>query len=192
MNDYFNGPCLPTCPDRTPLVSPDLGALIYSRLRITQIESVKMACADWLCQKNDGLAFYLGIRGRGYNSQEKAAIATDQHVVANIRCPFHLSDGGSLIGGCCSTIEYALDGNNKTFLWLPTYLMKRFDEPALIYLIDTRQVADAKIALATVREDFPIVVPGLPYLVGEETHQADVLRNSPDQTEVVLPNGRIV
>jgi len=136
------------CPAKVPIVSQWLARRLVYALPADRLQAVLLRSLEWLTARHEGLHIYVGITGRAYTREEKAAIAHETAVVAELICPLR-GTNGCLLGGLGAEYSPALEMYHKPFGFLPSLVAKYGDGRLYKDLAASGTIADAKIALLT-------------------------------------------
>ena len=143
------------CPARVPIVSTGLAQAVAGRVPPLARQGILDRAIGWLTDHHPGLTLTEGIVGRPYTVAERVAIAGDLWAVERTPCPFatHL---GCCLGGLTDDAGWARDARRTDLRWLPSALVRIWDNGVLQSLARAHLIADAKLAGLTRHGDFPM------------------------------------
>lgn len=135
----------PNCPNKVPVVSPELVKRIVERLSPAERLVACNRAALWILTRHPGLTVYEGVHGRAYHPDEQLMIALEVGIVAETPCPFH-SEMGCCLGGCATQREWAREPSVGHYLFLPNGILRLLEGPAVVRMLARHVIADAKTA----------------------------------------------
>ena len=142
------------CPTNVPVVSQELACHLVVLMPLDKRTRVAVKAMEWLVERHEGLSLYEGVNGRQYTTEERNAIALETPVVAALPCPFYAPDklGRCVVGGLGKRYNSRDELGKAPYGFLPAMLMRMIDRPGYRTLVQSRTVADAKVAMVTRNE----------------------------------------
>lgn len=132
-----------------------LAAAVAKRIPPVARTGIVDRAVAWLTEQHPGLTLYAGIIGRMYAPDERIAVAADLWAVERTPCPFH-GPLGCTLGGLTDAMGWRREAKRTDLVWLPSALVRIWDNGLLRALAREHAIADAKLAGFTQHGDFPM------------------------------------